>query len=89
MKKILDSATDESIFLGTCGNQLVFSGESFNFFTKLLTDKFPQYEAILSKQDFQSAKIDRNNFIKTIRRSACLLSGHFIPTTFSCVSNCP
>ena len=82
LKKILDSATDESIFLGTCGNQLVFSGESFNFFTKLLTDKFPQYEAILSKQDFQSAKIDRNNFIKTIRRSACLLSGHFIPTTF-------
>ena len=37
VKKILESSSDASIFLGLCGNQLVFSGESFNFFSKLLS----------------------------------------------------
>jgi DNA polymerase-3 subunit beta len=83
LKKVLDNAPDETIFLGTCGNQLVFSGESFNFFTKLLNDKFPQYNAILSKEGFIEGKVERNSFIRTVRRSACLLSGQFLPTTFS------
>ena len=83
IKKILDNVADETIFLGTCGNQLVFSGESFNFFTKVLTDKYPQYESILNKKDFCFAKIDRHNFVKAVKRSACLLSGQFIPTTFN------
>jgi DNA polymerase-3 subunit beta len=82
LKKILDTAPDETIFIGTCGNQLVFSGESFNFFTKLLNDKFPQYGSILNKEGFIAAKVDRNSFVRTIRRSACLLSGQFLPTTF-------
>jgi DNA polymerase III subunit beta len=70
------------IFLGICGNQLVFSGEAFNFFTKLLTDQFPQYRSILKKEDFIPALIDREPFIKALRRSACLLSGQFLATRF-------
>jgi len=83
VKKILDGVNaGSSLFLGTCGNQLVFSGESFNFFTKLLVDPFPQYSAILDKQGFLPARVDRSHFIKTLRRSACLLSGQFIATQF-------
>jgi DNA polymerase III sliding clamp (beta) subunit (PCNA family) len=48
----------------------------------LLNDKFPQYNAILNKEGFVAAKVDRNSFVRTIRRSACLLSGQFLPTTF-------
>ncbi len=83
VKKILDGVNAESpLFLGTCGNQLVFSGESFNFFTKLLVDPFPQYSAILDKQGFLPARVDRSHFMKTLRRSSCLLSGQFIATQF-------
>lgn len=82
LKKILENSPDETIFLGTCENQLVFSGESFNFFTKLLVDSFPEYAVILDKTNFIPAKIDRSNLIKTLRRSSCLLSGQFIATTF-------
>lgn len=82
VKKLLEGAKDASIFLGVCGNQLVFSGESFNFFTKLLADQFPQYEPILQKSEFQPASVDRSQFIKTLRRSSCLLSGQFIATQF-------
>lgn len=83
VKKILESSTDSSIFIGICNSQLVFSGESFNFFTKLVADSFPQYAAILSKESFGLARIDRTHFIKTLRRSSCLLSGQFIATSFS------
>ena len=65
-----------------CGNQLVFSGESFNFFTKLLADPFPQYSSILNKEGFVGAIVERTNLIKTLRRSTCLLSGQFIATKF-------
>lgn len=82
VKKLLESAPDASIFLGICGNQLVFSGESFNFFTKLLADQFPQYSTILSRDGFVGATIDRNHLVKTLRRSSCLLSGQFIATQF-------
>jgi len=82
VKKILESSKEKSVFLGTCGNQLVFSGESFNFFTKLLVDPFPQYEAIMSREGFKPATVDRSHFVKTLRRSSCLLSGQFIATKF-------
>ncbi len=82
VKKILESFENVSIFLGLCGNQLVFSGDSFNFFTKLLVDSFPEYASILEKKDFVPARVDRLHFIKTLRRSSCLLSGKFIATTF-------
>lgn len=83
VKKILEGAFEKEIFLGICGNQLVFSGESFNFFTKLLADPFPQYSAILNKEGFLQAAVDRTHFIKTLRRSVCLLSGQFIATQFA------
>lgn len=82
LKKILESSQEASIFLGICGNQLVFSGESFNFFTKLLADPFPQYAPILNRDGFVAATVDRSSFVKTLRRSACLLSGQFIATKF-------
>ena len=80
LKKIIETIEDKSIFLGTCGNQLVFSGESFNFFTRLLVDSFPQYQQILNKDGFQSATISKAQLIKALRRSVCLLSGKFIAT---------
>jgi DNA polymerase III subunit beta len=82
LKKILESCAEGTIFLGVCSNQLVFSGESFNFFTKLLADPFPHYQPILEKKDFIPAAVDRVTFMKTLRRSACLLSGQFIATRF-------
>ena len=82
LKKVIDSSKVTTIFLGMCGNQLVFSGESFNFFTKLLADQFPEYTSILDKEGFIPAKIARANLIKTLRRSTCLLSGQFLATQF-------
>ena len=87
LKKILESSQDKTIFLGTCNNQLVFSGESFNFFTKLLAQAFPQYNEILDKDHFVPATVDRSHLIKTLRRSSCLLSGQFIATTFGFTSD--
>lgn len=86
LKKILETCPESVVFLGVCGNQLVFSGDCFNFFTKLLADPFPQYDAILERQGFVPATIDRTTFIKTLRRSACLLSGQFIATKFDFLS---
>lgn len=83
LKKILETCPDETIFLGTCSNQLVFSGEFFNFFTKLLADKFPSYESILDKSFFVPATVDRSKLLKTVKRSTCLLSGNFLATKFS------
>jgi DNA polymerase-3 subunit beta len=83
LKKILESNNDGTIFLGLCGNQLVFSGESFNFFSKLLVDSFPTYATILDKEGFVPARVERSHFIKTLRRSSCLLSGQFIATNFA------
>ena len=82
VKKILEATDEKAVFIGTCGNQLVFSGESFNFFTKLLNNTFPAYEAILDKTAFLPAKVDRTHLVKTLRRSSCLLSGQFIATQF-------
>lgn len=83
LKKILETSEDKTIFLGVCGNQLVFSGELFNFFSKLLADRFPQYQSILDKTAFLPASVDRSKFVKTLKRSACLLSGQFLATKFS------
>ena len=87
VKKILESSKEENVFLGICGNQLVFSGDSFNFFTKLFVDPFPQYASIMSKDGFNAATVDRSHFVKTLRRSSCLLSGQFIATKFDFTSD--
>jgi DNA polymerase III, beta subunit len=87
LKKLLDTAQDKSIFLGVCDQQLVFSGELFNFFTKLLADPFPQYRPILDRTGFVGATLDRSRCMKTLRRSACLLSGQFLATQFMFTDN--
>lgn len=87
LKKIIENSNEKDIFLGVCGNQLVFSSDSFNFFTKLLSDKFPQYAPILQKEGFHDGSIKRMDLLKALRRSSCLLSGQFIPTQFSFTSS--
>lgn len=82
IKKLLEGLEEPTVFVGTCGSQLVFSGSTFNFFTRLLADPFPSYEAVLQRDDFAPATVDRGALIKTLRRSACLLSGQFIATNF-------
>lgn len=83
LKKIVEAGGDDQILIGTCDNQLVFSGSSFNFFSKLLVDAFPAYQGIMSKQGFYRAAVRKDQFVKTLRRSACLLSGQFIATEFN------
>lgn len=83
LKKLLETCGSHPVFLGVCGNQLVFSGETFNFFTKLLADPFPQYEPILDKKGFVPARVEKASLVKALRRSVCLLSGQFIATHFA------
>jgi DNA polymerase III subunit beta len=84
LKKILETTAKQGhVFLGICGNQIVISGEHFNFFTRLLNDQFPQYQAILQKDDFIPAKLDKERLVKALRRSSCFLSGQFLATKFS------
>ncbi len=83
LKKILETIPDTTLFLGMCGNQLVFSGELFNFFTRILADQFPHYKTILDKTNFQPATINRSRLVKTLRRSVCLLANQFVATQFA------
>lgn len=83
LKKILENSGVNSIFLGTCDQQLVFSGDHFNFFTRLLADEFPKYESILQHDSFIPATMSKSEFVKTLRRSSCLLSGQFLATNFT------
>jgi DNA polymerase III subunit beta len=83
IKKILESTDAKNIFLGTCGSQLVFSGTSFNFFTKLISDPFPHYEPVLQKEGFRPAVLAKDSFVKTLKRTSCLLAGQFVSTNFT------
>lgn len=83
VKKLVEGKPASPIFLGMCGKQLVFSGEHFNFFTKLIADAFPQYEGVLDKEGFLPARLARDPFVKTLKRTGCLLSGQFVSTTFT------
>jgi DNA polymerase III subunit beta len=87
LKKILENCTAITIFLGVCDNQLVFSGEHFNFFTRLLADEFPKYESILQRDSFMPATMSKSEFVKTLRRSSCMLSGQFLATNFTFTKN--
>ena len=83
IKKVLENNTTKMIFIGICGNQLVFSGESFNFFTKLLLINFPNIKLFCKKMNLCRHVVDSSHFMKTLRRSACLLSGQFLATKFA------
>jgi DNA polymerase-3 subunit beta len=82
VKKLLESNTSGNVFLGTCGNQLVFSGKNFNFFTKLISEAFPQYKPVLDKTGFFGARLVKDSFLKTLKRTNCLLAGKFVSTNF-------
>jgi DNA polymerase-3 subunit beta len=83
LKKLLENEADEAIVIGVCGSQLVFSGQHYNFFTRLLADPFPQYTQALDSAGFLPATLERGEFIRSLRRSASLLSGQFLATRFS------
>ncbi len=83
LKKILETVPEDFLFLGICGNQLVFSGELFNFFTKVLAEQFPNYRSIIGRDSFVPATIERSHLLKALRRSVCLLSNQFIATKFT------
>ncbi len=82
IKKLLENNTDSNVFLGTCGSQLVISGKNFNFFTKLISDQFPQYKPVLNRDGFMPARLSKEPFLKTLKRSGCLLAGQFVSTNF-------
>jgi len=83
LQKLLELLPEKTIFIGTCGKHMVFSGEIFNFFTRLLVGQYPHYAAAMKHDDFRPARIDRQQFVRTLRRSASLLSGQFIATEFT------
>lgn len=83
LKKLLEAYSQDSVFVGVCGNQLVFSGKNFNFFTKLIADPFPQYKPVLAKEGFTPARLSRDPFVKTLKRTSCLLAGQFVSTQFA------
>ncbi len=87
IKKILEVNEPAHVFLGVCGNQLVFSGMHFNFFTKLIAEKFPEYRPVLQKDGFKPARLSRSEFTRTLKRTGCLLAGQFISTTFTFKQN--
>lgn len=82
LKKILEETKTENVFLGVCSGQLVFSGSNFNFFTRLISDPFPQYSPVLQKDGFRAASLDKQAFIKTLKRTSCMLAGQFVSTNF-------
>lgn len=83
LKKILEVQSVEQVFLGTCNGQLVFSGPTFNFFTRLISEPFPHYAPVLDKEGFMGATLDKDAFSKTLKRAGCLLAGQFISTAFT------
>ncbi len=87
LKKTLEISSPERVFLGTCSNQLVFSGGNFNFFTRLISDKFPDYKPVLQRDGFFSGEVDRNLLCASLRRAVCLLAGKFISSKFSFTEN--
>jgi DNA polymerase III subunit beta len=82
LKKTLEASEASRVFLGICDGQLVFSGGNFNFFTRLIADKFPAYESILERKNFETGKISRSLFVGALRRAGCLLAGRFVSTQF-------
>jgi len=82
LKKLLETHEGQTTFLGICGSQLVFSGKNFNFFSRLIAEPFPQYSPVLNKDGFVPAKIIKTPFMKTLKRTGCLLAGQFVSTNF-------
>ncbi|MFA6527705.1 MAG: DNA polymerase III subunit beta [Candidatus Babeliales bacterium] len=83
IKKLVESNAQDNVFLGVCGNQLVFSGKNFNFFTKLISEAFPQYQPVMDKEGFMPARVAKDPFLKTLKRASCLLAGQFVSTNFT------
>ncbi|MFA6263445.1 MAG: DNA polymerase III subunit beta [Candidatus Babeliales bacterium] len=83
LKKLLEAYPDDKVFVGVCGNQLVFSGKNFNFFTKLIADPFPQYQSVLAREGFIPARLSKDPLVRTLKRTNCLLAGQFVSTNFA------
>lgn len=83
LKKLIESSASKEVFLGECSGQLVFSGNHFNFFSRVITDKFPDYKPALEKEGFHGAMLDRGAWVKSLKRAGALLAGKFVSTSFT------
>lgn len=83
LKKLVESTECQTLFVGMCDGQVVFSGELFNFFTRLIAQPFPDYRPVLDRHDFVEGDADRQQLLRALRRAACLLSGNFLATRFT------
>ncbi|MBN2267199.1 MAG: DNA polymerase III subunit beta [Candidatus Babeliaceae bacterium] len=82
LKKLVESTSCQTLFVGTCDGQVVFSGELFNFFTRLIAQPFPDYRPVMDCSNFFEGNVDRSQLLRALRRAACLLSGNFLATRF-------
>jgi DNA polymerase-3 subunit beta len=82
LKKTLDLAAPERVFVGICAGQLVFSGGNFNLFTRQIADKFPDYKPILQREQFLPGQVDKSLLTAALRRASCLLAGKFVSAKF-------
>jgi DNA polymerase-3 subunit beta len=79
LKKILDDSTDNTIFIGTSNQYLVFSGTNFNFFCKTVADKFPDYSQMLTCNGYNKIILDKHDLERTVKRAISFIAGKFIP----------
>jgi DNA polymerase-3 subunit beta len=82
VQNIAHTVAPDTLFLGTCSGNLVFSGPGFNFFTRLIADPFPQYAPILQNEGFFVATVAKDGFLRSMKRAGCLLAGNFVATDF-------
>ncbi len=94
LKKLVDflntpgAGFSNQIFLGTCKGQLVFSGNGFNFFSKLVNEPFPNYKPIIaSLESFSKGRISLKSLLPSLKRVGYLLNGKFLPATFDFSNN--
>lgn len=67
--KILSESEDESLSIGVAKeeNQVVFSLEHIEYFTKLIAGEFPNFEQIIPKEFVTNVVLDKEKFLNGIK----------------------
>lgn len=52
-------------------NMLIAKNENFEFFTKLINDKFPDYEKVIPKTFKQELSFSTEDFIDSLKNQRC------------------
>ncbi len=88
IKHIAATSSEASeIFIGTCKGQIVFSGNGFNFFAKLLAEQFPAYRHAINFESLGRGQLVLDNLEPILRRVGYLLNGKMLPAAFSFKKN--